>query len=241
MIIIASYSSGSATSQNGSPYAITIPVPASQPGDLILIHLITRAADFDVVNYPSGFSLVKSYKKTTSPYLSHYLFAKIAGSSEPTSFVFNLNNYFTIAYRSIIARGVDQSQQVLSLTEYNGSGATASLNKINLQQGSLVLAFVGRTGQNSFSSSDGWFVICGDYNGSAFYQIFGGASQTENPIVFYSGDNNDNWSFWLIELKDANPIICDTIFINWLLTDEPGSRLWVKINGEWKPAKVTII
>jgi hypothetical protein len=240
MIIIASCSPGSATSQSGSPYAITIPIPASQPGDLILIHL-TRAADFNVVNWPSGFSLVKSYKKTTSPYLSHYLFAKIAGSSEPTSFAFNLDNYLTITYHSIIAHGVDQNQQVLSLTEYNGTGATASLDGINLQQGSLVMALVGRTGSGSFSSSDGWFVICGDYNGSAFYQIFGGASQTENPIVFYSGDNNDNWSFWLIELKDANPIIDNTIFINWLLSDLPGSKLWVKINGEWKPAGVTII
>jgi len=227
-----------ASTTNGQQ--IYVLIPSYQAGDLILIHIIGRV-DFNVVNYPSNFSLIKSYKKTTYPYLSHYLFAKIAGSSEPGSYEFDFNINPSVAYRCISIRGVDQNQQILSLTEYNGSGATASLDRINLQQGSLVLAFVGRTGQNSFSSSDGWPVICGDYNGSAFYQIFGGASQTENPIVFYSGDNNDNWSFWLIELKDANPIIYDTIFLNWLLSDKPGSNLWVKINGEWKPAKVTII
>ena len=227
-----------ASTSNGQQ--IYVPIPSYQAGDLIFIHIIGRV-NFDVIQYPSGFSLVKSYKKNTYPYLSHYLFAKIAGSSEPSSYEFDFNVNPSAAYRSISIRGVDQNQQILSLTEYNGSGATASLNGINLQQGSLVMSFSGRTGQGSFSSSDGWPVICGDYNGSAFYQIFGGASQTENPIVFYSGDNNDNWSFWLLELKDANPIMTNTIFINWLLTDEPGSKLWVKINGEWKPAKITII
>ena len=229
------------TTTQGDSHAISVPVPASQAGDLILINF-TQGFNFDVVNWPSGFSLIKSYKRA-NPYFSNFLFAKLAGSSEPTTFVFNLGADATITYRSIIVRGVNSNQPILSITERLGSGATISVEGINLQQGSLVMAFIGRYSNSGGTNyPDNWTFISSGYNGMAFYQIFGGASQTENPIIlYYSGDNNDYWQVWLVELGDANPIIYNTIFINWLLTDEPGSKLWVKINGEWKPAKVTII
>jgi len=241
MIIYKTYKYGTVNSATVPPYTVTIPNVICAAGDLIFVRFFLLGT-FDVIGWPSGFTLVKSYHDNNIPVYTHYLFAKIAGSSEPTEYTFTLDRWVSsLTYHVVNFAGVNQNQPIFGIVEYIGTGGTASLSGVNLQQGSIVVAIAALTGSGYFNSSDNWPAIYTYPAGGIFYQIFGGASQTENPIVFNTGYTDNKWNFWLIELKDANPIIYDTIFVNWLLTDEPGSKLWVKINGEWKPAKITII
>jgi len=235
MIRFINYNKGTLTTAQ----TIYVPSVSCQAGDLILVHLACMT-NFNVVAWPDGFSLVKAYNNS-SPAFGHFLFAKIATSSEPSSYRFDLEAAHSIIYRVYIFRGEDQSQPLYNIYETNGTGQTISLSGINLQQGTMVLAIITRVKTTVLSSSDNWTNIAADYQISCWTQIFGGASTTENPVLFSDTSSDDSWSAWLFELKDAQPIIYDTIFVDWLLTDEPGSKLWVKINGEWKPAKVTII
>ena len=221
---------------SSQPYTLSIPSLSPQKGDLVLISLRVAAN----VNISStDFAEVGSYHRTDSPYLTHYLFAKVAGDSEPSYYYFTISNYVQTCYTTKLFRGVDSAQPIISVTQTTCNGTYASVSGLSLQQGSMVIAAIATT-TGSVSSSDNWQGGSSNTYNQIFWQIFGGASQTENPILFSSPYDN-YWSIITAELKDANPVIADTIFVNWLLTDESGPKLWVKINGEWKPAKVTII
>jgi len=236
MIFLAKYDTYSIMPSSSKPYTLAIPSLSPQKGDLVLISLLVAAN----VNISStDFTEIGSYHRTDSPYLTHYLFAKVAGESEPSYYYFIISSYVQTVYTTKIFRGVDQNYPIISTRQDSCSGTYASISGLSLQQGSMVIAAVAVTTGN-VSSSDNWQGASSNTNNQIFWQIFGGASQTENPILFSSPYNNF-WSIITAELKDANPVITNTVFIDWLLTDEPGSRLWVKINGEWKPAKATII
>jgi len=232
MILVTDWAKGDTS---GSFVIVTR--PSYQPGDLFLLH-IGSPADVSVDSMPIGWSLLKQYKRSG---LSSFLFAKIAGPSEPTSYTFYFNGSGYLYYRIIGFRGINNSQPIISITDYSGSGSPISLNKISLQQGTIVVAVCGHTSDVQMQSSDQWKLVVSAYYGDIFYQYFAGAPETENPIVFTNTDPNVNWNFWLIELNDATPYLDGELFTTWLTTDEPGSKLWVKINGEWKPAKITII
>jgi hypothetical protein len=233
MILAIDWANGNTT---GSFVDVTR--PSYQSGDLFLLH-IGSPSNINVNSMPNGWSLLDQYKISG---LSSFLFAKIAGSSEPTSYTFSFNGSGALSYRIIGFRGINNSQPIINITDYSGSGSPISLNKISLQQGTIVVAVSGHTSSAySMNSSDNWKGGLPGYYGNIFYQYFAGASETENHIVFTNGDPNIYWNFWLIELNDATPYLDGELFTTWLTTDEPGSKLWVKISGEWKPAKVTII
>jgi hypothetical protein len=235
MIFLANQDTYNIMPSSGGPYTLVIPSLSPQKGDLVLISL---RVDSNVNISSTDFIEIGSYHRTDSPYLTHYLFAKVAGDSDP-NYHFIISSYVQTCYTTKIFRGADQNYPIISARQDSCSGTYASISGLNLQQGSMVIAAVATTA-GSVSSSDNWQGASTYTYNQIFWQIFGGASQTENPILFSSPYDN-YWSIITAELKDANPVITNTIFINWLLTDEPGSKLWVKINGEWKPAKVTII
>ena len=227
------------TSRGGSlasPY--TIPSVACQAGDLILIHF-EAYTNIGVTSYPAGFFLVMGYNSSN---ISHYLYAKIATSSEPSGYTFEINPGGTIYYEIFCFRGVDQNNPIISTRRDSGYGSIINISKLSLSQGTMVMVFFAKSKVGGIITSlNNWIINWSDGYRSVYRQVYGGATETENPMAFSNSASDEYWDCFLIELKDANPIIYDTIFINWLLTDEPGSRLWVKINGEWKPAKVTII
>jgi hypothetical protein len=218
-----------------SPY--TIPSVACQAGDLILIHF-EAYTNIGVTSYPSGFFLILGYNSSN---ISHYLYGKIATSSEPSGYTFEINPATTIYYEIFCFRGVDQNNPIVSTRRDSGYGSTINLSKLSLSQGTMVMAFFAKSKiGGTITSLNNWVSNWSDGYRSVYRQVYGGATETENPIAFSNSASDEYWDCFLIELKDANPFL-DMIFINWLLTDEPGSKLWVKINGEWKPAKITII
>lgn len=108
----------------------TINKPSGVQEDDLLLAIISVSLSSGTVTAPSGWTTVGN--TTSGSYYRLYVFRKVAGSSEPSSYTFTLNGYYWGIEHIVAYRGVDTSNPVPEYNLRGVSGSTTSYNTNSL-------------------------------------------------------------------------------------------------------------
>ena len=179
---------------NSSPAIVSLPAGTSS-GDLLVVGLVYEKGTGTTVYPPSGWTLIRTENKANQLGLATYF--KIAGGSEPTTYVFDLSNSpkWSIGISRIV--GADRNNPIVASNSASGNKSdTADAPSVTTNIcNSLVLAFYSNKKDSDWTPASGTTEVYdapNNQNGltsnmmAYFIQAGKGATGTKTATASYS-------------------------------------------------------
>jgi hypothetical protein len=136
-------SSSSAWADPSSTLTIARPATAA-PGNVLVAVVAARQTSGVALSPPAGWTLLRRDSSSSGASLTQAVYIKVAGASEPASYVWTLGNKNAAAGAILAYAGVDASSPVAAHSgRYISSGTVMTAPAVSAPAGAIVLGFFG--------------------------------------------------------------------------------------------------